>query len=239
MLGTLINVGAILVGGVAGLAVRRELAPRHQFFLKTILGVLALYTGFRLVWLSVGGGFGRMILQLTLALVSLVIGNQVGRALGLQRRVNELGRHARERFTAAQEAGRGHFGDGFVTCTILFCVGPMSILGALQDGLQNDPRTLVIKAMMDGLATVAFVKVFGPGAMLSALPVLAYQGTITLLAAWLRPMAHSPAILDGLGATGGLLVALTSLLILEVQRVRLADYLPALVFAPLLRWFVP
>lgn len=234
----MINVAAIVVGGVIGMSLKRELAPRHQFFLKTVLGVLALYTGFRLVWLSVGGSVGRMVLQLVLTLVALVLGNLVGKALGLQRQVNELGRYARERYTRAREAGRGDFGDGFVTCTILFCAGPMAILGALQEGLHRDPRTLAIKAVMDGLATVAFVRVFGAGAVLSALPVLAYQGTITLLARWVRPMIENPAVMDGLGATSGLLVAMTSLLILEVHKVRLGDYLPALIFGPLLRLLV-
>ncbi len=239
VVGTLVNVAAIVAGGVVGLSVKRELAPRHQLFIKTILGVLALYAGFRMVWMSMGGGVPRMILQGLLALAALVLGNLVGKSLGLQRRVNELGRGAREKFAAASASGRRNFGEGFVTCSILFCVGPMAILGALQDGLQGDPRTLMIKAMMDGLAMVAFVKVFGPGSILAALPVLAYQGTITLLSAWLGMATKNPGMVDGIGVTGGLLVAMTSLLILEVKKVRLADYLPALVFAPLFRILVP
>ncbi len=239
VVGTVINVAGIVVGGLIGLSAKRDLSSRHQLFLKTLLGVLALYTGFRMVWLSVGGTLGRTLLQLLAALLALVIGNQIGRLLGIQRQVNELGRYARERYTRARESGRGDFSDGFVTCSILFCVGPLAILGALQEGLHRDPRTLVIKAVMDALATVAFVRVFGGGAILSALPVLAYQGTLTLLARWLRPVLENPALIDGVGATGGLLVAMTSLLILEVHKVRLGDYLPALLIAPLLRLFVP
>lgn len=239
MVGTLVNAGAIVAGGLIGLSVKRDLAPRHQLLLKTLLGVLSLYAGFRMVWTSIGGTFGRVALQLLAALVALVLGNLLGRALGLQRRVNELGRYARERFTAAKSGKGPEAGDGFVTCTILFCVGPLAILGALQDGLQHDPRTLLIKAALDGLSAVAFVKVFGPGVIFSALPVLAYQGTLTLLAQVLRPMVENPAMLDGLGATGGFLVASTALLILDVHKVRLADWLPALVLGPLLRVFFP
>lgn len=232
------NAGAIVAGGVAGLAVKRDLAPRHQLFFKTLLGVLALYSGFRMLWLSVGGTFGRTLLQVLVAVLTLVLGNLLGRFLGLQRRVNGLGRYARERLQKVKAAGRPDFSEGFITCSILFCVGPLAILGALQDGLQGDPRTLLIKALMDGLATLAFVRIFGGGAILAALPVLAYQGSITLMARWIRPWMEHPSMVDGLGATGGLLVAMTSLLILDVYKVRLADYLPALVLAPFLRFFV-
>jgi uncharacterized membrane protein YqgA involved in biofilm formation len=208
-------------------------------FFKTLLGVLALYSGFRLTWLSIGGSLGRTLLQVGVALLALVLGNLIGRSLGIQRQVNELGRYARERMQRVKSVGRSDFSEGFVTCTILYCVGPLAILGALQDGLQRDPRTLFIKAAMDGLATLAFVRIFGAGSILSALPVLAYQGSITLLAQWVRPLMESPAMIDGIGATGGLMVAMTSLLILDVHKVRLADYLPALLLAPVLRLFVP
>ncbi len=238
-LGTLVNVAAIVAGGAVGLGIRKELSPRHQLFLKTLLGVLAIYTGFRMVWNSVGGSAWRVLLQLGVALVALVLGNLVGKALGLQRQSNKLGQYARDRFNQARTRGRHDAGDGFVTCAILFCVGPMGVLGALQEGLQNDPRILLIKAVMDGLAALAFVRVFGPGVMLSALPVLAFQGTITLGARTLRPMLDHPATWDGVSAVGGLLVVSTSLIILDVKKVPLADYLPALLVGPLLwRWLV-
>lgn len=235
MVGTWVNVAAIVAGGLIGLSVRKELPRRQQMFLKTLLGVLALYIGFRMVWQSVDGTVGRVILQVLVALLALVLGNLVGKLAGIQKQVNALGRYASERYQRARSSKRPDLSEGFVTCTILFCVGPLAILGAIQDGLQNDPRTLLMKALLDGLSALAFVKVFGPGVVLSALPVLAYQGTLTLLARWLRPVVDHPGMLDGIGATGGLLVAMTSLLILDVRKVPLADYLPALVFAPVLR----
>lgn len=214
--------------------IRQDPSPRHQLFLKTVLGVVSIYTGFRLFWQSLGGSFPRVLLQITVALVALILGNLVGKALRLQKQSNRLGQYARDRFSQARTQGRAESGDGFVTCTILFCVGPMAILGALQEGLRQDPTILLIKAAMDGLAALAFVRVFGAGVMLSALPVLAYQGTLTLSARALRPLLENPAMLDGISAVGGLLVASTSLIILEVRKVPLADYLPALVFGPLL-----
>lgn len=224
----------IVLGAAAGLGIRKDLSPRHQFFLKTVLGVLAIYTGFRMVWGSIGGTGWRVLGQVGLALLSLVIGNLIGKALGLQKQSNKLGKYARDRFAQARTRGRSEPGDGFVTCAILFCVGPLAVLGALQEGLQNDPRILLIKAVMDGLAAFAFVRVFGAGVLLSALPVLAYQGTITLGARVLRPMLEQPAVWDGVSAVGGLLVATTSLVILDVRKVPLADYLPSLLVGPLL-----
>jgi len=234
VIGTLVNVAAILAGGIAGMSLHREPSPRHQFFLKTVLGVLSIYTGFRMLWQSIGGTFGRVLLQLAIALGALVLGNLLGKALRLQKQSNRLGQYARERFSQARTQGKAQAGDGFVTCTILFCVGPMSILGALQEGLRQDPTILLIKAAMDGLAALAFVRVFGGGVLISALPVLAYQGTLTLAARALRPLLESPAMLDGICAVGGLLVASTSLVILDVRKVPLADYLPALIVGPIL-----
>ncbi len=222
------------MGAAVGWGIKKDLSPRHQFFLKTVLGVLAIYTGFRMVWTSIGGTGWRVLGQLALALVSMVIGNLIGKALGLQKQSNKLGKYARDRFAQARSKGRPDPGDGFVTCAILFCVGPLAVLGALQEGLQNDPKILLIKAVMDGLAAFAFVRVFGPGVMLSALPVLAYQGTITLGARTLRPMLENPAMWDGVSAVGGLLVASTSLVILDVRKVPLADYLPSLLVGPVL-----
>lgn len=238
VVGTLINAGAIVVGGALGLVLSREPAQRHQVWLKTLLGVLSLFVGFRMVWSNLNGSLGRVTLHLVVALVALVLGNLLGKGLRLQRGANRLGRYAGDRFRRAQTSGRREFSEGFVTCTILFCVGPLAILGSLQDGLQGDPRTLALKGAMDGLATFAFVRVFGAGAMLSALPVLAYQGTLTLLAGLMRPVVDSPAVLEALGVSGGLLVAMTALTIFEIRKVPLADYLPGLVLAPLIWWWL-
>src|SRR5262249_31214939 len=123
-----------------------------------------------------------------------------------------------------------------ITCSLLFCVGPMAILGALQDGLDGKYQTLAVKALMDGLATMAFVTTFGWGAMLSVVPVVAYQGTITLGARLLAPFLERQALLDSVNATGGMLVFCIALVILEIKKVELADYLPSLLVAPLLAW---
>ena len=110
----------------------------------------------------------------------------------------------------------------------------MAILGSLQDGLDGNWRTLGVKALMDGLATMALVSTLGWGVILAAVPVVAYQGTITLCARLLAPVLEKQALMDSVNATGGMLVFCLALIILDIRKVAVADYLPSLVIAPLL-----
>jgi uncharacterized membrane protein YqgA involved in biofilm formation len=238
MLGTIVNVSAILAGGVAGLATRRTPSPALERRIKMILGVLTIYVGLKTVWQSVNGPFLSVLGQVAIMLVSLVLGNAIGKGLRLQARLNKLGEHAKGLFARRSEhaSESGSFSEGFVTCTILFCVGPMAIVGALEDGLTGKIQTLAIKSVMDGLATLAFVKTFGAGPIFAAIPVLAYQGTITLGAGLLQGVLNEPGMIASISATGGLLILCISVVILDIQRVPLADYLPSLAVAPALTW---
>ncbi|MGV3771526.1 MAG: DUF554 domain-containing protein [Verrucomicrobiales bacterium] len=238
MTGTIINVGAIIVGGVIGLTIAREISARAQMRLKLILGILTIYAAFTMIWQSINGTLGQVIKQTSIAMLALILGNVVGRILRIQKGLNKLGEYAKTRIGAAgeKENASNRFSEGFVTCTILFCVGPMAILGSLQDGLTGDIKLLGIKSVMDGLATLAFVKTFGPGPILAAVPVLAYQGTITLTAQRIEPFVRQSIYLDSVNATGGLIMLCIAVVILGLQKVPLADYLPALIIAPLLTW---
>jgi uncharacterized membrane protein YqgA involved in biofilm formation len=235
--GTWANVAMIIAGGVAGLSLRRDLSPRRQMLLKYALGAAAIYLGFHMVWTSIGGRLPRVLLQLGIGLFALILGNLVGKAAGLQREVNRLGRHARERFVEAQKKRRADLADGLVACSILFCMGPLAIPGALQEGLQGDPRPLLLKAAMDGLGAIALARVLGVGALLAAGPVLIYQGSLTWIAQIIRPRMAHPDMIDGFTLVAGLMVAMSALIIFDVRKVPLADYLPALVFAPALWMF--
>lgn len=239
MTGTLINTGAVLVGGMAGLAFRHGPSARIEVRLKRILGVLVIYAGFSTTWKALGhSGLSQVPKQLFIVFFSLILGNAIGMGLGLQRRLNSAGEFARKAMSNAQSGEGNRFSEGFVTCTLLFCVGPMAIIGAIEDGLGNNFKTLALKSVMDGLAAMAFAKTFGPGVLLSALPVLAYQGTITLAAGSLSPFLNEhPDMLYALNAAGGLLVVCISVVILEIHKVPLANYLPTLIVAPLLAWW--
>jgi uncharacterized membrane protein YqgA involved in biofilm formation len=236
MIGTILNVGAILAGGSAGLLAGKQLNAKLEFRVKMILGVLTIYVGMRTVWISINGSFFQVLKQIAIMLAALVIGNVIGRFLRLQNGLNRLGEYAKKAFADAPVGKPKGFGEGFVTCTILFCVGPMAILGALEDGLTGRIHILAIKSLMDGLATMAFVKTFGIGPIFAAIPVLAYEGTISLAASSLGPVLSNHLLLDSLSATGGLLILCISLVILDIQKVPLADYLPSLLVAPALTW---
>jgi len=236
MLGTLLNVGAILGGGVAGLLLTKQLSPTNELRLKLLVGIVVSYVGVTTTWGAINGRFGQVVKQVFIAMLALVLGNLIGKMLGLQAKLNRAGSLARTKLAAAGNVDGTRLAEGFVTCTLLFCVGPMAILGALQDGLNGNVRILAVKSIMDGLTTMAFVKTFGWGVMLSALPVFVFQGTVTLAVSRLAPLLGEHQLLDSVNGVGGLLVFCVALIVLELKKIELADYLPSLVLAPLIAW---
>ena len=237
MIGTILNAAGILIGGMVGLTVAKQMKPSTQFALKGLMGVLTVFVGLRLTVSSLGGGVGSVLKQVLIIVLALTLGRLTGRLLHLQKFLNRLGQYAKERYARAGEESPQRLSEGFITCTLLFCVGPMAILGAVQDGLENRWQTLGIKALMDGLATMAFAPTFGWGVLLSVIPVVAYQGTLSLGARLLAPYLQDHLLMDSVNATGGMLVFTIALVILELKKVDLADYLPSLAFAPLLTWW--
>jgi uncharacterized membrane protein YqgA involved in biofilm formation len=237
MIGTILNVAGILIGGIFGLCRRRTLAPVAESNLRVILGAFTVYYGLRLTWLSLGGSLGHILKQVFIAMLALILGKLAGQSLHLQPMSNHVGRTARQRIDAARPEDPHLLSEGFKACATLFCAAPLGLVGALEDGLCQYFYPLGVKAAMDGLATVSFVRLFGRGAMLSALPVLALQGTLTLVSRqFLKPFLEGHNLADSVNAVGGLLVFSVALVILGLKRIRLADYLPSLVLAPLLTW---
>jgi hypothetical protein len=237
MTGTLLNVAGILVGGVAGLFREKSLSPTTEAFARTGLGTFAVFYGLRLTWLSLNGPVMTILKQLLVAVLALMAGKLIGRLFHLQQMSNRLGRSAREQITAAGAAGGGDPWLGFNTCAALFCAAPLGILGAVQDGLTEYYAPLGVKAVMDGLAAMGFVRLFGWGTLLSALPVLTVQGTLTLACdGYLRPFLATHSLIDPVNATGGLLVFSVGLVIFELKKIELTDYLPALAVAPVIAW---
>ncbi|MCI0745572.1 MAG: DUF554 domain-containing protein [Verrucomicrobia subdivision 3 bacterium] len=236
-LGTFLNAVGILVGGVLGLALHKQLSVQRQQALKILIGALVVFVGLRMTWTSLSGGFWNALKQLGIMLLALTIGNIVGKLLRIQKGVNRLGQLASEKLSAAGEHKSHAAGEGFVAGTLLFCVGPIAILGALQDGLDGKWQTLGVKGLMDGLATMALVTTLGWSVILAVVPVVAYQGTITLCARLLAPLLQERALMDSINATGGMLVFSLALIILEIRKVEVADYLPSLIVAPLLTWW--
>jgi uncharacterized membrane protein YqgA involved in biofilm formation len=236
----MLNVAGILLGGIAGLVRRKPLSESNETNLKVALGALTVFCGLRLVWMSLNGTGSQMIKQFCIAMLAMMVGKLLGQLLKLQALSNHLGQYARDRISAPKSDSAKRTNDGFLTCAALFCAAPLGILGSVQDGLSNYVYPLGIKAVMDGLATMGFVSLFGWGVMLSAVPVLALQGTITLLCArLLLPILQAnmpPNFVDSMNAAGGMVVFSVALVILGLKRIQLTEYLPSLVIAPLITW---
>ena len=234
MTGTILNVIGIVVGGFVGLIWGQRMSAGQQQGFKIILGVITVAVGLHLAWSSLGGGWANIGRQLIIAVLALTFGRLTGKLLRIQKGMNRVGQYAREKMTVAAE--KRNFNDAFVVCTLLFCFAPLAVIGAALDGLSDKWQPLAIKAAMDGLGTLAFATMLGRGVLLCALPVLAWQGTIALGARALAPWRDQHGLISSIHGTGGLLVFCVALVILELKRIELGDYLPSLAFAPLLTW---
>jgi uncharacterized membrane protein YqgA involved in biofilm formation len=170
----------------------------------------------------------------------MLVGGLLGEWWRIEDRLSRLGQRLEELFNrgrgAGDQASTARFIRGFVTASLLFCVGPMTILGSIQDGLTGDYRLLAIKAMLDGFASLAFASTLGIGVAFSSLVILVYQGGLSLLAAQAQSLLTDPMIAE-MTATGGvLIVGLGISTLLEIKPIRVGNFLPALVIAPLVVW---
>jgi uncharacterized membrane protein YqgA involved in biofilm formation len=235
------NVAGIVLGSIAGLLWKKPPSAANQLLFKVVLGAFAVLCGLRLTWISLGASnsFGMMLKQLLITVVALALGRITGRLLHLQKASNHIGQFARDKMTKATPKNRDRFSDGFSVCALLFCAAPLGIVGAMTDGLSGYFCPLAVKAVMDGLGAMGFVTMFGLGVLLSSIPVLAFQGTITLLCArFLLPFLEQHNLLNSFNATAGLLVFCVALIIFEIKRIEVTDYLPSLAFAPLLTYWL-
>ncbi len=237
MTGTVLNALGIVLGGFAGLFWVRYMSARQQQAFKTLLGLIAVFVGVQLAWTNLGGGLANVGRQLLIAVLALTFGRLTGRLLRIQKGLNRLGQYAKNKIAEATTKKQRDFNNAFVTCTVLFCFAPLAIIGPVLDGLSARWQPLGVKAAMDGLGSLAFVGMLGRGVLLSALPVLAWQGTIALVALALKPFLTQHNLVASINITGGLLVFCVALIILELKRIELGDYLPSLIFAPLLTFF--
>ncbi|NOZ58048.1 MAG: DUF554 domain-containing protein [Euryarchaeota archaeon] len=217
MLGTIVNSLAIVAASLLGVIIGRRFSDRMRETVMQALGLAVLLVGLEM----------SLSTQNPLIIIaSLVAGSVVGEAVDIEGALARAGRRLEE------GTGRG-VAKAFVSATLIFCVGSMAIVGAIQDGLRGDATLLYTKAMLDGVVALAFASVMGIGVALSAVSVLVYQGTITLLAGQLGGFLVDRAVVE-LEATGGLLVMGIGINILGIGELRVGNMLPALVLAPVL-----
>jgi uncharacterized membrane protein YqgA involved in biofilm formation len=232
--GTLFNVFAVLTGCLFGLLTRKEPSDDTQRALKIFLGVFIIWTGLKLCWTSLNGTFLQILGQLGLTVLALSLGHATGGLLRIQTGLNKLGSFARHVLTPEPESPAATRSDIFLACAVVFAINPLGIYGALLEGVQGSWEVLAIKAVMDGLSALAFARTLGWPVLLSVFPILAVQGTLTLVARILAERVFDVPMIEAIGAAGGMLVFSVCLVVFPVKKIRLADYLPAFVYAPLL-----
>jgi uncharacterized membrane protein YqgA involved in biofilm formation len=224
MTGTIINVITVIAGGTLGTLLGERLPPRIRHIVMQGVG---------LVTLAVGMSMAITTENFLLVLLSIVIGGVLGEWWRLEERLDGAGKWLEAKASRFPFLARGEFTKGFVTASLVFCVGPMTILGAFQDGLSGDYTLLAIKSVLDGFSSLAFAASMGMGATFSAITVLVYQGILTLGASLFQNIL-TDTIITEMTATGGVMILGIGLLLLEIKRVRVANFLPALAIVPLL-----
>ena len=230
--GTLLNVATVLLGTTIGVLAGARVPERMQRTLTDGLGLFTLAIGLALslrLLMDRSAPVGNDLAVLG----ALLGGGAIGELLRLSDRLDALGDWFQRRLARGDEPSR--VSEAFVTASLVFCVGPLTILGSIQNGLTGDIQLLAVKSLLDGVAAIAFAAALGAGVYLSALTVLIVQGGIATIA-FLAGGGLDPASVDAASAVGGLILIGVALRLLDIRQVRVANLLPALLLAPILVW---
>lgn len=223
-LGTIINTATVLAGGGFGLLIGNRIPDRIRVIIVQVIGLVTMAIGLRDVMNTH---------NMVFPLVGMVLGAIIGELLRIEDRLEDLGELLRRKFTKPESESK--FVTGFVTATLLFCVGPLTILGAIEDASGKTPQLYIIKGTLDGFMMIIFSALYGVGAIFSAASVFLIQGSLTLFGTSLDALLTDRMRLE-LFAAGGLAVLAIGLNLLEIKRIRLGSLLPGLVITPFLVW---
>lgn len=219
MWGTVINAAAIVAGGVLGLLFRKGIPDNYNRTIQDGLGMVVV---------AIGLQYALKADQWAILGASLAVGAVLGEWLQWDQGLQLWGDRVQRSFQAAGS----HFVEGFVSASLLFCVGAMGIVGSLQDGLTGNYDVLTVKALLDGIFALVLSANYGAGVIFSFLPVLIYQGSISLGAVWIEPFL-SEVMMNTITSLGGLVISALGLNIIGVTRIRIANLLPGLFLAPI------
>jgi uncharacterized membrane protein YqgA involved in biofilm formation len=227
--GTLVNTIAIIIGSLAGVALRGGIPSQYR---ETVIGAIGLAV------LLIGVKSALQTDALLLVIISLALGSIIGECLKIEDRLERMG-HWIGRRLAGREEG---VANAFVTASLVFCVGAMAVVGSLESGLSGNHQTLYAKSLLDGVTSMVFASTLGIGVIFSAVAVLFYQGAITLSAVYLKPFL-TPPVVGQMTAIGGLLILAIGFNILGIKRLRIGNMLPAigipLIYDLILKWMAP
>jgi uncharacterized membrane protein YqgA involved in biofilm formation len=222
-LGTIANITTIIIGSITGILIGRRLKERYIEILFQALGLATLGIGISMVLESQ---------NILITVMSIIFGALAGEAINIERYLERSANFIKRSLKFRSE----RFTEGFVTATLLYCIGSMAILGSFEDGLGLFPRLVYTKSMMDGISSIAFSATMGLGVAFSVLPVLVYQGLLTLFASSLNGIM-SPAMIAEMTAVGGLMLIGIGINLLKIKEISVTNMLPAIVIAPLLAYF--
>ncbi len=239
MVGTIINSAVILIGVVFGGF--KQLPLQFQQHIKAILGAYTFFIGIKSLIKTFDTGFAIGIKLILVAVLSLILGNLIGKLLRLQKFSNYAGGFSRAQMERQFGGDKINFWDGFNACVFIFCLNPIGIVGAVADGVSSNYYILICKSVMDGFAAITFYKIFRLATAFSTIAVFIWQGTITLVAKYLAstPFFNNTATVGSIDALCGLFCFIFILPILDIKKVRLANYLPSILIAPLItKYFI-
>ncbi|WP_019230490.1 DUF554 domain-containing protein [Sedimentibacter sp. B4] len=219
MLGTIVNALAIVVGGIIGIIFKNIIPDKLSESLLKATGLAVVTVGIRL---SLAGE------NLTLLIISIIAGTLIGELLDIEGRLDRLGQNIEGRIKNKDS----NITAGFVSCTLVYCVGSMSIMGAIQSGLTGNHEILFSKALIDGIVSISMAVSMGVGVIFSSISVLLYQGLLTILAQFVQSLL-SPEVISEMTAVGGTVIMAIGLNFLEIKRVKVGNMLPA-IFLPIL-----
>ena len=222
MKGTMANVIAIFLGCSMGFILKSKIPEKIGKIIMQALGLASLLIGIQMALKTD---------NILLVIFSLVIGGVIGEMIGIEEGLERFGERVKLKFT--NNASSERFVEGFVTTSLLYCVGSMAIMGALKEGLSGNPDILYTKSLLDGLTSIAFTAAMGIGVLFSAIPVFLYQGGITLLAQLIKDFL-SPEIINEMTAVGGILILGISFGLLEIKKIKIGNLLPAILIAAFL-----
>jgi uncharacterized membrane protein YqgA involved in biofilm formation len=224
MIGTLVNVAAIVVGGAAGLLLKKGIKDRYKNTVMQAIGLSVILIGAR---------SAEHATNLLGIIVCMVVGGLLGEAMRIEDRIETLSAFTEKHFSRSADGG---FTKGLVAASLVFCVGSMAIVGSLESGLAGNHETLFAKSLLDGVTSVVFAATFGAGVIFSAAPVLIYQGSITLGASLLKPYLTA-GVITQMSGVGGLLIAAIGINMLQMSHIKVGNMLPA-IFLPLIYFMV-
>jgi uncharacterized protein len=232
--GAFLNALGILLGALIGLVRRQPFSRRHQLFFRNALGALNFFLGVRLIYLGIGGSFLSCLKQVFIGFLAIILGFWAGKFFSLQKLSNRIGRLAGNAIVITQKSGMKSWTDGFSACAMLFCAEPIGLVGGVAEGLSGFFYLFVVKALMDALAMADLIKIFRWPSALSAIPVFLFFSTVSM-ATQLYIKSHLTAPqLDAVNVAAGMITCVVTIVIFEIRKVELANYLPALAMAPLL-----